>query len=388
MSSDPALPPSTQALLENLPHGVLLIDAAGRVVLVSAQARRFFATLPPTPFAVATLRAPKLLAAIEATLEGGRAAAPEGPITFTLSRTAEYDLAAHVTALDTAPDPAPNPVLDPVPGSTAADVRLVVTIEDQTRARRAEQLHRDFVANASHELKTPLAAVSGLIETLTGHAKGDVEAQARFLGMMAAQTERMRHLIEDLISLNRIEINERIHPETPQPVTRIIQDAVESLLPVAETAGMRIVAVPAADLPTVPGSREELNQVFVNLIENALRYAQPSPEVRVRLIESDPDRPDMLGVAVEDDGPGIAREHLPRLTERFYRVSPSRSRERGGTGLGLAIVKHILNRHRGSLSIESTPGKGTRFTVWLPVAEAAGKATEADGPHLRLVSGG
>ncbi|MDT8344270.1 MAG: ATP-binding protein, partial [Thermohalobaculum sp.] len=125
-----------------------------------------------------------------------------------------------------------------------------------------------------------------------------------------------------------------------------------------------------------------------NLIENALRYGRPAPEVRVRLVEGDPDRPGMIGIAVEDDGPGIAREHLPRLTERFYRVSASRSRERGGTGLGLAIVKHILNRHRGHLTIESAPGKGSRFTAWLPVAEPSARPAAAGPGHLRLASGG
>ncbi|MCL5778220.1 ATP-binding protein [Limibaculum sp. FT325] len=371
-----ALPGGAPAILEHMPHGVLLVDAAGRAVFLNASARRVFGTLPPPPFPAAALRVPRLLEAIDAARDGGQGDAVEGPVDFRLTRAAELDLAAHVIALDAAPDPA-----------TEA-IRVLVVIEDRTQTRRAEQLHRDFVANASHELKTPLAAVSGLIETLTGHAKDDPEAQARFLGMMAAQTQRMKHLIEDLISLNRIEINERVHPRTPQPVTRILHEAIESLRPVADAAGMRIVAPPPDDLPTVPGNREELCQVFVNLIENALRYGRPSPEVRVRLLADDPDRPGMLGVAIEDDGPGIAREHIPRLTERFYRVSASRSRERGGTGLGLAIVKHILNRHRGQLAIESAPGLGARFTVWLPVAEPASRPAAAGAPQLRLASGG
>jgi two-component system phosphate regulon sensor histidine kinase PhoR len=364
-----------RVLLERLPQGVLVVAPDARVIFINARARRVFGGLPDRAFAVAALRVPSLLEATDGALRAGAAATVE----FTLTRGTELNLVAHVVPLadEAAPDAGP-----------AGPLGALIVIEDQTRARRAEQLHRDFVANASHELKTPLAAVSAIIETLTGHARDDEAAQERFLGMMAAQTERMKALVEDLISLNRIEINERMHPEAPHPVLRILHGAIDSLRPHAEASGMRIVAPAAADAPLVPADREELSQVFVNLIENALRYGKPAPEVRVRLIENDPDRPGMIGIAVEDDGPGIAREHLPRLTERFYRVSVSRSRERGGTGLGLAIVKHILNRHRGQLGIESTPGKGSRFTAWLPLATPeAHDGTGRSGtqqPDLRL----
>ncbi|MDT8342879.1 MAG: HAMP domain-containing sensor histidine kinase, partial [Thermohalobaculum sp.] len=265
----PAPPPAPRqpglALLDHLPQGVLLVDAAGRVAFMNQRARRFFGTLPATPFPVEALRVPRLLDAVEAALATEPAGGAPLQVDFTLARATELNLAAHVVALGAA-EPAG------AAGSGAGAIRALVAIEDLTQARIAEQLHRDFVANASHELKTPLAAVAGLIETLTGHARADPEAQARFLGMMAAQTERMKHLIEDLISLNRIEINERVHPTVPQPVARIVHEAVESLRPLAEAAGMRILAMPPADLPSVPGNREELTQVFVNLIENAVKY--------------------------------------------------------------------------------------------------------------------
>ncbi|MEL7172088.1 MAG: ATP-binding protein [Pseudomonadota bacterium] len=206
-----------------------------------------------------------------------------------------------------------------------------------------------------------------------GHAREDAAAQERFLPMMAAQTERMRHLVEDLLSLNRIELNERRHPSEPQPIRRIVGEVVEALRPLAESTGARILMPDALGLAAnsgeieVAGAREELAQVFVNLIENALKYGQDDGTVTLHWRMGEGEQAGMCGITVEDDGPGIAREHLPRLTERFYRVSVSRSRERGGTGLGLAIVKHILNRHRGRLEIDSAVGEGSRFTVWLPM---------------------
>ena len=355
-----------RVLLERMPLGVVLISAAGHVLFINPSARGLFGRSAESGFPVEALRAPRLLEAIE------RVSRDRGAedVEFALSRAKTLHLCCHVVSLAAEPRLATGWSVQP---------DVLVVIEDRTQARRAEELHRDFVANASHELKTPLAAVSGIIETLLGHAKGDAEAQARFLGMMSVQTERMRRLVEDLLSLNRIELNERVHPQEPQPIGRIVWEVAEALRPFADAAGMRIVmplpqaqggedeGVAAMTLALVPGDREQLSQVFVNLIENALKYARPSEEVRILSFPGSNERAGMVGIAVEDDGPGIAREHLPRLTERFYRVSAPRSRDRGGTGLGLAIVKHILNRHRGQLDVESRQGEGTRFTVWLPV---------------------
>ncbi|MEL6479901.1 MAG: ATP-binding protein, partial [Pseudomonadota bacterium] len=305
------------------------------------------------------LRAPRLLETIEEVILRREPMEVE----IALRRAKTLHLCCHVVSLGAETR---------LPGGVERPA-VLVAIEDRTQARHAEDLHRDFVANASHELKTPLAAVSGLIETLLGHAREDAAAQERFLPMMAAQTERMRHLVEDLLSLNRIELNERRHPSEPQPIRRIVGEVVEALRPLAESTGARILMPDALGLAAnsgeieVAGAREELAQVFVNLIENALKYGQDDGTVTLHWRMGEGEQAGMCGITVEDDGPGIAREHLPRLTERFYRVSVSRSRERGGTGLGLAIVKHILNRHRGRLEIDSAPGEGSRFTVWLPV---------------------
>jgi len=342
-----------EGLLECLPVGVLLVDASGQVPLMNAPAVEIMGRRPPGRFHCSLLRVPRLLETIEAAL----AESIPATVDFTLTRDGERHVRGAVSPLG----PATPPLSD---GTRPA---VLVMLEDMTRSRRAEELHRDFVANASHELKTPLSALSGIIETLQGHAKEDPAATERFLGIMSAQAERMRFLVNDLLSLNRIELNERVRPREPQTLRHILGEVSDAMRPVAETAGVSLsVDLPEADV-IVPGSFEELAQVFRNLIDNAVKYGVPGTHVQVRPVRDPVARPGMIGVAVIDDGPGIAREHLPRLTERFYRVSVSRSRARGGTGLGLAIVKHVVSRHRGRLDIESTPGKGSRFTVWLPV---------------------
>jgi two-component system phosphate regulon sensor histidine kinase PhoR len=252
---------------------------------------------------------------------------------------------------------------------------VLVLMEDRTRMAKAEALRRDFVANASHELKTPLASISGFIETLQGHARNDPEATERFLAIMARQAERMKRLVEDLLSLNRIEINEHVRPRDEVDLGALVWEVASGLSPLALSEGATLTVELPREGPVVLGNREELAQVFVNLIDNAVKYAGGSGPIRVHLADAaGAPRPGMLGVTVADRGPGIAREHLPRLTERFYRVNAARSRERGGTGLGLAIAKHIVNRHRGDLSIASTVGEGARFTVWFPTPRAESRA--------------
>ncbi|MEM7497798.1 MAG: ATP-binding protein [Pseudomonadota bacterium] len=367
------LPPGVgRVLLERLPLGIVLIAPEGPVLFMNPAARALFGPGADSGLPVEALRAPRLLETIEEVI----ARREPLEVEVALRRAKALSLYCHV-----------------VPVGEEARLRggkkrpaVLVAIEDRTQARRAEELHRDFVANASHELKTPLAALSGFIETLLGHARDDPAAQERFLPMMAAQTERMRHLVEDLLSLNRIELNERQHPSEPQPLRRIVGEVVETLRPLAESSGARILMPDALGLAEntgevqVAGAREELVQVFVNLIENALKYGRDGGTVALHWRLGSADRAQMCGITVEDDGPGIAREHLPRLTERFYRVSVSRSRERGGTGLGLAIVKHILNRHRGHLEVDSAPGEGARFTVWLPILPPQREKAPDDAP--------
>jgi two-component system phosphate regulon sensor histidine kinase PhoR len=249
--------------------------------------------------------------------------------------------------------------------------RVLMTMHDITAIKRSEQMRADFVANASHELRTPLSALTGFIETLRGPAREDGEARERFLAIMQEQAARMARLIADLLSLSRIELDEHTAPKGSADVGRVLGGVVRTLEMKAAGRGMRILVEMEGDLPPVDGDADQLAQVFQNLIDNAINYARPDSEVRVSAgVREKPAgmRGRAVAVTVADRGEGIARAHLPRLTERFYRVDPARSRAIGGTGLGLAIVKHIVNRHRGRLVIESEVGTGSRFTVLLPAS--------------------
>jgi two-component system phosphate regulon sensor histidine kinase PhoR len=247
---------------------------------------------------------------------------------------------------------------------------MLMTFHDQTPLRRVEEMRADFVANASHELRTPLAALSGFIDTLQGPAKEDAQARQRFLAIMQAQAKRMARLIDDLLSLSRVELSAHVRPDTLLDILPIIRQVADGLEPLARE---RQVAIDL-DLPEAPvviaGDREELPRLIENLIENALKYGASGGKVIVSLAvaisgEGAPE----VRLTVRDFGPGIAPEHLPRLTERFYRVDVGDSRAQGGTGLGLSLVKHIVNRHRGRLLIESVPKQGAAFTACFPMAE-------------------
>jgi two-component system phosphate regulon sensor histidine kinase PhoR len=246
-----------------------------------------------------------------------------------------------------------------------------MTFHDQTPLRRVEEMRADFVANASHELRTPLAALSGFIDTLQGPAKDDAKARERFLSIMHAQATRMARLIDDLLSLSRVELSAHVRPDTMVDIVPIIRQVIDGLEPLARE---RQVVV-EIDLPQtaamIAGDREELLRLFENLIENALKYGASGGRVIVSLSQamSGEGTPE-IRVTVRDFGPGIAPEHLPRLTERFYRVDVGDSRSQGGTGLGLSLVKHILNRHRGRLLIESAPKNGATFTACFPQTRA------------------
>jgi two-component system phosphate regulon sensor histidine kinase PhoR len=241
-----------------------------------------------------------------------------------------------------------------------------MTFHDLTPLRRVEEMRADFVANASHELRTPLAALSGFIETLQGSAREDTSARERFLAIMQEQARRMARLIDDLLSLSRIELNAHRRPDTPVDLVPIVRQVVDGLETLARARGV-VVHIEAAPALIVPGDRDELVRVFENLVENALKYGAVGKRVDISVMPAvSPEGEPEARVGVRDYGPGIAPEHLPRLTERFYRVDVTESRAQGGTGLGLALVKHILNRHRGRLSIESTAGAGATFAVNLP----------------------
>jgi two-component system phosphate regulon sensor histidine kinase PhoR len=254
---------------------------------------------------------------------------------------------------------------------------ICVMVRDLTEQRRLERMREDFVANASHELRTPLASLTGFIETLQGPARRDEPARERFLVIMHDQAERMRRLIDDLLSLSQIEMRAHVRPKGLVDVAAVARSAVDSLKPVAADSGMALV-FDAAEAPLwVRGEHDELVQVFDNLIENAIKYGATGERVAVFAERESRAGRDLAVVSVRDWGPGIPPEHLPRLTERFYRVDVATSRANKGTGLGLAIVKHILTRHRGRLSIHSQPGKGATFTIRLELEPEPGAASEA-----------
>jgi two-component system phosphate regulon sensor histidine kinase PhoR len=270
----------------------------------------------------------------------------------------------------------------------------LLVLRDETELRRSERTRADFLANASHELRTPLASLAGFIETLRGHARDDVEARDRFLGIMHDQAGRMARLIEDLMSLSRIELNEHIPPQGRADLRMTARDVIDALAPLAAEKCVRFdVCLPDQAALIQPADRDQVLQVIQNLAENALKYAPHGSTVELQVTVNvtaeaamalqragaahlsllTPDhaaeqRYVLLRVA--DRGGGMAREHLPRLTERFYRVEGQRGAERAGTGLGLAIVKHIMNRHRGGLAVESAVGEGTVFSVYFPMAAA------------------
>ncbi|MFC3570962.1 ATP-binding protein [Paracoccus simplex] len=337
------------ALLRAVPVPMLAVDRQARIVGANELAEALLGPAPSGRPFVTVLRHPEVNAALDAVLSGQDRAR----LTLTLG-AAERRVFCEVTvtALD-APD-----------FSGAA-----VAIEDRSRDEETELMRRDFVANVSHELRTPLTALMGFIETLRGPARNDAAARDRFLDIMEREAGRMNRLIADLLSLSRVEQDERRRPAQGIELAGLLRGVVATLAPAAAAAEVRLDLLGAEGQVPLPGDADQLVQVFHNLIENAVKYGGTGGVVTVTLehLEHEPVlRGPAWSVSVADRGEGIDPQHLPRLTERFYRVDTHRSREQGGTGLGLAIVKHIINRHRGRLRIESHRGEGSRFTVLLP----------------------
>ncbi len=347
------LPGVARDVFECLADPVIVLGSSGQVVFTNRASQALLGANVERKHISAVLRTPSVLEAVDRVLAGGDGET----MAFSFLVPVERHYEAFVTRVgrDGSPDTG----------------FVLIQLHDLTAIRRSEQMRADFVANASHELRTPLAAVSGFIDTLRGHAKDDVDARGRFLEIMSVETGRMRRLIDDLLSLTRIELNEHNPPVGVTDLPAIVRGAAAALAPLAAADGVSIEVAQQGSLP-VTGDRDELIQVFQNLIHNAIKYGRSGGRVRVRFgrVPSAAARygTEQVFAAVEDEGEGIPRDLIPRLTERFYRVDVKRSRERGGTGLGLAIVKHILNRHQGRLQIESTPGKGSTFTVFLPAA--------------------
>ena len=257
-------------------------------------------------------------------------------------------------------------LLDPPLGDGGS---LLVLLIDRSREAAIERTRADFVANASHELRTPLASLLGFIETLRGPAADDPAAQQRFLGIMAEQGARMRRLIDDLLSLSRIEMEEHQPPTGEVPLGMIISAEAEALHPLIAQRNMALALDLEPDIIAAPANADQLAQVIRNLLGNAVNHGREGGQITVTLRSAPGEAPGFRSgaiLSIADNGPGIAKHHLPRLTERFYRVDQARTRQSGGSGLGLAIARHIVIRHRGKLSIESTDGVGTKVSVWLP----------------------
>jgi two-component system phosphate regulon sensor histidine kinase PhoR len=342
-----------RGLLAGLADPVIVLGRDGRVAAFNEPARALAPALRQGEPVSLVLRMPELSEAVT------RALAESAPQRFQYSERVPLDRWFEAVAAPVGQGP-----------NGKADM-VLLSFRDLTPLRRVEEMRADFVANASHELRTPLAALLGFIETLQGPARDDAKAREKFLAIMQEQARRMARLIDDLLSLSRIELNAHRRPDSTVDVVPLVRQVVDALQTLARDRGVT-VNVDAADPLWVRGDRDELVRVFENLVENALKYGATGKRVDVAAVVADAaDGLAEAQVRVRDYGPGIAPEHLPRLTERFYRVDVRESRAQGGTGLGLALVKHILARHRGRLSIESTPGAGATFIVHLPVAESA-----------------
>lgn len=260
--------------------------------------------------------------------------------------------------------------LSPLPGEGVDQPAALIVLRDVSERDRLAQMRADFIAHASHELRTPLAALSGFVETLQGAAKDDPAARDRFLGIMASEARRMTRLLDDLLSLSRVEMRAHLPPSGTVAINETLREVVQSLAPLAASVDVSVKLDTPNDECFVRGDPDEITQVFVNLLQNAIKYGRKGGHVGIAVTEVRAHTLHRLRIAVTDDGPGIAEAHLPRLVERFYRVDDKSSREKGGTGLGLAIVKHIVSRHQGELKIDSRVGHGSTFAVELPMDNA------------------
>ena len=337
-------------ILDAVPDALLFVDSRSRVDGANRAARRLFgAGVVGRPLSAVVDR-PVLLDGVTRAIERG----VESDIEISLAQPVMRDFRAHVAPLD---------------GAGA-----VLVLHDETEVKRSEQLRVDFVANASHEIRSPLAAIVGLLETVRGPARDDADARERFLEVMAAEAARMTQLVEDLLSLSKIEMREHALPTGLVSLAAVAEEVAATLTHRAEARRMTIAIEGAGGLPPIVGDADELALMIRNLVLNSITYGREGTLVRIALRACAPP-PELswaeegaVAVAVMDESDGIAPEHIARLTERFYRVDKGRSRKAGGTGLGLAIVKHVVSRHRGLLAIESTPGEGSTFTVYVPAA--------------------
>ena len=325
----------------------LLIGADARIRSANGPARDLFGDALDARHHGIVLRQPEILAAIAEVLRGG----PGQQVRHTIAAPG-HELVHEVTVS---------------PVASGAGQGALCVFQDRTDSEQTGQMRRDFVANVSHELRTPLTSLLGFIETLRGAARDDPAARDRFLTIMAAEAERMNRLVRDLLHLSRVEAEERRPPTTRHDLAALIRSAVAALRPMAEARGVRFDLI-GLDAPRpMLADADQITQLVTNLVENAVKYGGTDGVVTVRLHQTPGPRGDLVQIDITDQGDGIEAQHIPRLTERFYRIDGHRSRQQGGTGLGLAIVKHIAQRHRGRLRIDSEPGRGSTFSVVLPL---------------------
>jgi two-component system phosphate regulon sensor histidine kinase PhoR len=334
-----------RAILAGLPLPCVVIGGDDRIVAANPPAVALFGAAMEGRHFGLTFRQPDLLAAIAAA-RGGAASQQVRQVQHGASQDSVYEVTV-----------------------TAVPQGVLLAFQDVSALAQMDQMRRDFVANVSHELRTPLTALLGFIETLRGPARDDAAARTRFLGIMATEAERMNRLVRDLLHLSRVEAEERVVPQGEVDLGSIARTVAGMFSEMAAAAGVRIV-ITGADAPLViRADHDQMVQVLSNLIENAVKYGSPAGgQVTVGFQRVQTGLGPKLHLTVADQGEGIDPLHVPRLTERFYRVDGHRSREKGGTGLGLAIVKHIVSRHRGRLQIESEEGKGSVFRVILPIS--------------------
>ena len=352
--------PFAAQLIGAMPEPAVIVSADERAAAANKPALDLLPGLRIGDPFVLGLRAPDVVDAIRRVAAGGEAETALWSERAPIERLFQVDVAPLATEL----------------GDVVA---MLLTLRDLTEARRVERMRADFIANASHELRTPLASLLGFIETLQGSAQADAKARAKFLEIMREQGRRMARLIDDLLSLSRIEQKQHLRPAAEVDLSQVVRHVADTLLPLAREMQVELKLDVGAPVVVI-GERDELVRVAENLIENAIKYgAHPDDGVpgRVEIAVARKGKDGCL--VVRDHGRGIAPEHLPRLTERFYRVDPGQSRAKNGTGLGLAIVKHILARHHGRLAIASRLGEGSTFTAFTPLAKTAERELLADG---------
>ena len=336
-----------KGLLNILPSPYILIDRNGRLTFINAEAKSIVPDSQIGSHISNVFRSPVFLSAVENAILKDK----EKILSFEIETPQFRQLKAHIFFISSSK--IPNSFND-----------IFIQFTDESTHIRSEKIRTDFVANASHELRTPLTSIMGYIETLQGHAKKDVKMQKVFLDLMNKQAGKMERLISDLMSLSRLEIDELKPISSTCSVKEIIEELVNSLKPLSVDNNVSLSFKIPKNFSSVIGDPSQLRQLFSNLIENAIKYSGKKSKVNIYI--SKEKNKDMFGVVVEDNGHGIAPEHLSRLTERFYRANSSAEIEKEGTGLGLSIVKHILIRHRGKLQIDSKLGKGSKFIAWLP----------------------